>query len=199
MSDRAQIAASICEVARRAYQRRLQTGTGGNLSARLSAGQRILIKGSGASFATCTPDDLVEVDLTSGQPLNGTPSSELHSHLEIYRARSDVGAIFHCHAPWTIACAETEEAIPPIARHAADKMGLVPVLRTGPAPTPEAVAASIRRLLADHPNLKAFVEAQHGIFSFGATIELAAYGADLVEETAQISFLAKLWKALVRA
>ncbi len=75
-------------------------------------------------------------------------------------------------------------------------MGVVPVLRSGPDPTPEEVAAAIRQLLAGWPGLNAFVEAQHGIFSVAPTIEAAAYGADLVEETAQVAVLSSLMRVV---
>ncbi len=186
------VAQDVAALARRAYAVRLQTGNGGNLSARLPDGRRILIKPSGVSFADCEPEDLVEVDLDTGRPIDGVPSSELHSHLEIYRKRPDIGGVFHCHAPWSIACAETHDVLPAIARHATHKIGTVPVLRFGPNPEAAIVATAIGQLVSAEPDIRAFVEAEHGIFSFAATLDLAFYNAELVEETAQIALLSRL-------
>ncbi|HEX4298439.1 MAG TPA: class II aldolase/adducin family protein [Devosia sp.] len=190
MSTPPDIAMEMFTVARRAHARGLQSGSGGNLSARLPGGERILIKGTGGSFADLDPAALAEVVVATGEIVSGSPSSELHSHLEIYRRRPDVGGIFHCHAPWSIACAETLGDIPAIARHSLQKIGPVPVL-TGMA-DPVAFTQAIGTLLEAQPALLAFVEARHGIFAFGPTVTAASYNAEQVEETAQVAMLVAL-------
>lgn len=185
------IAETVSAAARRGYAIRLQSGNGGNLSARLSDGRRIVIKASGVSFADCTPERLLVVDLETGRAENGTPSRELLSHLAIYRARPQVNAIFHCHGPWSIACAHLHDEIPAIARHSTAKVGGIPVLRTGVSPSPSDVADAIEHMLAQQPAINAFVEAAHGIFSMAGDIDTAAYNAELVEETAQVALLSR--------
>lgn len=187
-----ELSEEISRVARAAYQRGLQTGNGGNLSARLHDGGRMLIKSSGTSFADCAPELLVEVEIASGRVLSGSASSELPSHLEIYRRRPDVGGIFHCHAPWSIASAEALDSIPAITRHSLQKAGPIPILRTASGPSSDGVVPAMRRLLDEQPAMQAFVEARHGIFAFGPTVTAASYTADLVEETAQIALLVSL-------
>jgi ribulose-5-phosphate 4-epimerase/fuculose-1-phosphate aldolase len=44
--------------ARRAYAIGLQTGNGGNLSARPAGTEQVVIKGSGTSFGECSMDNL---------------------------------------------------------------------------------------------------------------------------------------------
>lgn len=56
-----------------------------------------------------TRDDIMEFDL-DGQPVEArgrTPYKERFIHSEIYRARPDVNAIVHCHAPSLIPFADT--------------------------------------------------------------------------------------------
>ena len=189
MSADQDIRERVAQAARRAYELRVQTGNGGNLSARLTDGERMVIKPSGVSFADCTPADLVEVGISSGKAVGGIPSREVLSHLEIYRRRSDAGAIFHCHAPWSVACAAHQDTIPPVTRHVKAKLGPIPVLRSGDNPDPVEVAVAIGELVSTADEPRAFVEAEHGIFSLADAIETAFFNAELVEETAQIALL----------
>jgi L-ribulose-5-phosphate 4-epimerase len=184
-----QLKKDIVACAKRAYDTGLQTGNGGNLSCRLAGTDRIIIKPSGFSFGECTPDNLITVNLAGEQVEGiGAPSRELMTHLAIYNARPDVLGIFHCHSPWAIACAEFEPEIPCTTLHAAAKIGSIPVLKViGHAD--QTVVIAVADLLLRNPELKAFVQARHGIFSLAGSITLAEHTAELVEETAHIAWL----------
>ena len=70
-----------------------------------------------ASRIAIRPDEVATVRIADGATLGGTPPSELPIHLEIYRARGDVGAVVHFHALYATALAyllarlETERLI----------------------------------------------------------------------------------------
>ena len=51
-----QMKKELLACARRAYAIGLQTGNGGNLSARLAGTAQVVIKGSGISFGECSMD-----------------------------------------------------------------------------------------------------------------------------------------------
>jgi L-ribulose-5-phosphate 4-epimerase len=182
--------------ARRAYTIGLQTGNGGNLSVRVAGTDKVVIKGSGHSFGECTLDNLVTVNL-DGEIIEGSgkPSREIKTHLAIYRLRPDVHGIFHSHSPWAIAYAEDADEIQPLALHARSKLGVIPVLKVD-GHADEAVETAVEALLKAHADLKAFVQAKHGIFGLAGTITLAEHHAELVEETAQIGWLVELKKIL---
>ena len=184
--------------ARRAYTIGLQTGNGGNLSARATGTDKVVIKGSGHSFGECTMDNLVTVNL-DGEILEGPgkPSREIKTHLAIYRMRTDVYGIFHSHSPWAIAHAEDTDEIVPLALHAQSKLGTIPILRVD-GHADETVEQAVETLLKANPDLKAFVQAKHGIFGMAPTITLAEHHAELVEETAQIAWLVDLKKKIGR-
>jgi L-ribulose-5-phosphate 4-epimerase len=181
--------------ARRAYAIGLQTGNGGNLSARPAGTEQVVIKGSGTSFGECTMDNLVTVNL-DGEMIDGPgkPSREIRTHLAIYRLRPDVHGIFHSHSPWAIAYAEDADEIQPLALHAQSKLGVIPVLKVD-GHADESVEKAVEALLKTQADLKAFVQAKHGIFGLARTITLAEHHAELVEETAQIGWLVALKKA----
>ena len=52
----------------------------------------------GASRIAVRPDEVAVVRIADGAQLENTPPSETPIHLEIYRTRSDVGAVAHFHA-----------------------------------------------------------------------------------------------------
>ena len=189
-----QVKKELLACARRAYAIGLQTGNGGNLSARPAGTDQVIIKSSGTSFGECTMDNLVTVNL-DGEMIDGPgrPSREIKTHLAIYRLRPDVNGIFHSHSPWAIAYAEDADHLPPLALHAQSKLGVIPVLKVD-GHADEAVEKAVEDLLKAHAGLKAFVQAKHGIFGLAPTITLAEHHAELVEETAQIGWLVELKK-----
>ena len=189
-----QVKTELLACARRAYTIGLQTGNGGNLSARAAGTDTVVIKGSGHSFGECTIDNLVTVNL-DGEMIDGPgkPSREIKTHLAIYRLRPDVHGIFHSHSPWAIAYAEDTTEIQPLALHARSKLGVIPVLKVD-GHADETVEKAVEALLKAHVDLKAFIQAKHGIFGLAQTITLAEHHAELVEETAQIGWLVELKK-----
>ena len=181
----------VVKAARRAYSIGLQGGTGGNLSARIANQDIVLIKQSGCSFGECTIENLVVVDM-AGNVLSGSgkPSKELLTHLAIYRNRPTVHGIFHCHSTWAIVCAETEKEIPIIAYHSMAKIGWLPVLDVD-GHADRNVERAVEQLLIENPELKAFIQRRHGIFTLAGNIVLAEHNAELVDETAKIAWLSK--------
>jgi L-fuculose-phosphate aldolase len=91
----------------------LNQGTAGNISARF--GERILITPSATSY------DDITVEMIASMPLEGAygswegplmPSTEWRFHLDIMKARSEVGAIVHVHATFATVLAIARRTIP---------------------------------------------------------------------------------------
>lgn len=90
----------------------LNQGTSGNISARF--GDTLLITPS------ATPYDALEPEMIAAMPLAGDgkwsgplkPSTEWRFHLDIMRARPEIGAIVHTHSVHATAVAITRRAIP---------------------------------------------------------------------------------------
>jgi len=63
------------------------------------------------------PEDLVNVEL-SGRVVEGRlkPSVDTTSHVAIYRARREVGAVVHTHSPYSTAFSGVRRAIPGLGR-----------------------------------------------------------------------------------
>jgi L-fuculose-phosphate aldolase len=90
---------------------RLNSGTAGNVSARVDGG--FLISPSGLAPARCGPEDIVLLDLDGHAQGSRRPSSEWRFHLDLYASRPEIGAIIHTHSPFATTLACQRRSIPP--------------------------------------------------------------------------------------
>ncbi len=81
----------------------------------------VVIKPSGVSYNTMKADDMVVVDL-DGNVVEGKlkPSSDTPTHLELYKAFSEIGGVVHTHSTYATAWAQAGKAIPIIGTTHAD-------------------------------------------------------------------------------
>jgi L-fuculose-phosphate aldolase len=92
----------------------LNRGSSGNVSAR--AGKSMLITPSAVPAGDLNPGLIARMLLDGGGVWEGPmkPSSEWRFHLDLMRARPDVGAIVHTHAPYSTILAIARRPIPAI-------------------------------------------------------------------------------------
>lgn len=91
----------------------LNQGTSGNISARFGA--RMLITPSAVPYSDMTPEMIASMPIkreygTWKGPMK--PSSEWRFHLDIMKARSDVGAVVHLHSIFCTVLAIARKSIP---------------------------------------------------------------------------------------
>ena len=157
-------------------------GTAGNVSARVGA--RIAITPSGLAYAAMSPLDVVVLD-AAGVTLEGdrVPSSEKAVHLEIYRARPDVGAIVHTHSTAATAAAAIGEPLPAFLIEAAVSFrGAIPVAPFRMTGTPELGVQAARSLGAG----RAVLLESHGAVTVGDDLAQALELAIALEEVAKV-------------
>jgi L-ribulose-5-phosphate 4-epimerase len=90
------------------------------------------IKASGVDYASMTADDVVLIDLATGEVVEGerNPSTDTPTHRALYNAAPGIGGIVHTHSTWATAWAQAEREIPLLGTTHADLMaGSVPVTR----------------------------------------------------------------------
>ena len=112
-------------------QNGLITLTWGNVSEIDRERGVVVIKPSGVSYDIMTPDDMVVVDL-DGNKIEGkyNPSSDLPTHLELYKAFSKIGGVTHTHSRWATVFAQAESDVPMLGTTHADAFyGDVPCTR----------------------------------------------------------------------
>ena len=110
----------------------LVTFTWGNASGIDRARGLVVIKPSGVDYETMTADDMVVVDLKTGERVEGRykASSDTPTHLELYRAFPEIGGIVHTHSRWATCWAQAGRAIPAYGTTQGDYFyGAVPCTR----------------------------------------------------------------------
>lgn len=92
----------------------LNRGSSGNVSAR--TGDIMLITPSAVPPGDLTPELIARISLAQDGAWEGPakPSSEWRFHLDLMRARPDVGAIVHTHAPFSTILAIARRPIPAV-------------------------------------------------------------------------------------
>lgn len=91
----------------------------------------VAIKPSGVSYDKMSVNDIVVTDL-DGNIIEGVlnPSSDLKSHLAIYKAFPEIGGVVHTHSTYATASAQAGKAIPCYGTTHADTFyGDIPVTR----------------------------------------------------------------------
>jgi L-fuculose-phosphate aldolase len=108
-----QLRTGIVAACRRMNALGINQGTSGNISARF--GERMLITPSGVPYDTMGADDIAALPIEGEYgawdgPL--APSTEWRFHLDITRARPEVGAIVHTHSTYATTLAIARKEIP---------------------------------------------------------------------------------------
>ena len=182
------ISERIAKAGRELHEHGLVKGNSGNISAKIPSTDTFLIKPSGARMKFLKPEELVLVDL-QGNKIRGelSVSVETPIHAAIYRARKDVQAVVHTHAPTATAFGIAKTEILPLQVEVFMLLpNGVPVVPFE-APGSKALAAAVQKKIE---NYDAIILENHGIVTVGSTIEDACNLTEMVEEAAKIQFLA---------
>lgn len=172
--------------------------TWGNVSEIDRAAGVLAIKPSGVPYDRMKPSDMVVVGL-DGKAVEGTlrPSSDLATHLALYRAFPSVGGVVHTHSTYATAWAQACRDIPNIGTTHADHFHLaVPV--TGElapegiaadyeAATGDEIVATFARRGIDPAANPAALVAHHGPFAWGPDAAKAVANAVALEEVAKMA------------
>jgi len=167
----------------------LTVWTSGNISGRDTATGLVVIKPSGVRYEDLRPDHMVVVDL-DGRTIEGNlrPSSDVHTHLYIYRHRGDVGGVAHTHSAYATAFAAVRQPIPVVLTAIADEFG-GPIPCGGFAPIGD---ESIGRIVVEGIGTSpAILLSNHGVFTIGKTAEAAVKAAVMTEDNARTVWLAR--------
>ncbi len=157
----------------------------------------VAIKPSGVPYETMTAGDMVVSDL-EGRIVEGTlkPSSDLATHLELYRAFPAIGGVVHTHSEFATAWAQAGREIPAYGTTHADYF-------YGPVPVTEELSAEEiggdyvlntgRKIIDRFHNLDpeavpGVLVAGHAPFTWGADAMSAAYHAVVLEAVARMAY-----------
>ncbi len=181
---------AIVDQCRRMNAIGLNQGTSGNISAR--CGERMLITPS------AVPSDEMTAEMIASMPIEGPiegdhgawegplkPSSEWRFHLDLTRARPDLGAIVHTHAIYCTTLAIARRPIPAVHYMMAAFGGTC--IRCADYATFGTEALS-RAVLAAMQGRNACLMANHGMIAAGADLDRAMWLAVELETLARQYF-----------
>ena len=159
----------------------------------------VAIKPSGVPYEIMKPADLVITDL-EGKIVEGSlrPSSDLPTHLALYREFPAIGGIAHTHSEYATAWAQARRAIPCLGTTHADSFhGPVPVTdlmseqeieSAYEENTGHAIVRAFKGI--DPVAVPAVLVANHGPFAWGPDARAAAHNAVILEAVARMAYFA---------
>jgi L-ribulose-5-phosphate 4-epimerase len=173
--------------------------TWGNVSGICRERGLVVIKPSGVSYDVMKPEDMVVVDLRTGQPIEGSlnPSSDTPTHLVLYQNFSEIEGVAHCHSTYATAFAQAGVPIPNIGTTHSDYFYTdIPCTRdmnVAEMTEYERETGNViveRFKSVDYAKTPGVLVKSHGPFSWGNTVENAVYNAKVMEQCAQMAFIA---------
>jgi L-ribulose-5-phosphate 4-epimerase len=187
----------VCEANIELARRGLAKFTFGNASGVDRGRGLIVIKPSGVPYDDLRPQMLTVVDL-DGVVVEGTlrPSSDLPTHLVLYRAFPQIGGVVHTHSHYATVWAQACREIPCLGTTHADYFhGAIPVTQHLTHADIESEYerntgdAIVRRFQGLDPmRMSAVLVAGHASFCWGADVGQAVETASLLEAVAHMAF-----------
>lgn len=181
----------FCACCRLLYDRRLVTGVGGNVSARM--GKRILLTPSGYSLRDLAPQDLIVSDRRGRTVEGANPTRDAGLHLRILRRRPDINIVFHVHGAYVVAASTLlrpgPDTLPPLTPgfvHFAYPLPMLPFMVPGTEP----LARMAARALSEGRQ-KALLLQNHGLVVLGRDFSEAINIAEEIDEAARVYLLTR--------
>ena len=176
----------------------LITFTWGNVSGIDRNKGLVVIKPSGVSYETMKAKDMVVVELETGKGVEGDlkPSSDTATHLELYKAFSNIGGVVHTHSRWATTFAQAGRGIMALGTTQGDYFyGEIPCTRKMTKAEiedeyeKETGTVIIETFQGKDPDsMPAVLVQSHGPFTWGVDPMEAVHNAVVLEEVAFMNF-----------
>ena len=159
----------------------------------------VVIKPSGVDYDGMKPEDMVVVDLMTGETVEGkwNPSSDTKTHLELYRRYPAIGGITHTHSVNAVAFAQAGMDIPALGTTHADYFyGAVPCTRSLTQAEVETdyegntgvvIAETLDSRGIDPISVPGIVVKNHGPFTWGKDPAQSVYHAVVLDTVAEMT------------
>ncbi|MEI0604366.1 L-ribulose-5-phosphate 4-epimerase [Brachyspira alvinipulli] len=173
--------------------------TWGNVSGIDKESRLFAIKPSGVDYDTMKFDDMVILDL-DGNKKEGKykPSSDTATHIELYKAFPEIGAIVHTHSSYATSWAQARKDILALGTTHADYFyGDIPCAR---ALTKEEIESdyekntglviieTLKERNINPMDIPGIILSSHGPFAWGKDVANAVYNAVVLEEVAKMAY-----------
>lgn len=178
----------------------LITFTWGNVSGIDREQGLVIIKPSGVSYDLMKADDMVVVDLKTGKVVEGKlkPSSDTPTHIELYKAFSNIGGIVHTHSRWATTFAQAGCSIVALGTTHADyfygeipctrKMTVEEIQTEYEKETGTVIIETFKDKNKNPDAIPAVLVHSHAPFAWGSDSMNAVHNAVVLEEIAFMNF-----------
>ncbi len=177
--------------------------TWGNVSGIDRESGLLVIKPSGVPYQDLTPDRMTVTDLDGKVVGGGTrPSTDLMTHIRLYKCFPGIGGVAHTHSKWATVWAQMGKTIPCYGTTHADFFhGEIPCTERLPNDlVNEDYEDNTGKWITDHfssghydfSKVPGVLVAAHGPFTWGADAFQAVYYSTVLERIAEIAY----WTAL---
>ena len=189
----------VCEANLELVRRGVVIYTWGNVSGADRKENLMVIKPSGVPYDGMKPEDMVVVDLETGDRVEGrySPSSDTPTHLELYRAFPALGGVTHTHSVSAVAFAQAGMDIPALGTTHADYFyGEVPCTRELTEAeveedyernTGEVIVECFAERKLDPMAVPGVLVRNHGPFAWGKDAAASVYHAVVMEAVAEMA------------
>lgn len=189
---------SVCEANLDLVNKGVVIYTWGNVSGISDDRKYMVIKPSGVDYDGMSPEDMVVVDIATGESVEGKwkPSSDTKTHLELYRKYQEIKGIVHTHSVNAVAFAQAGMAIPALGTTHADYFyGDIPctreltkqeVMEDYETNTGKVIIETVDSGGYDPMAIPGIVVKNHGPFSWGKSPANAVYNAVVMEKVAEM-------------
>lgn len=194
-----QLKKEVCEANLELVRRGVVIYTWGNVSGIDRSQGLVVIKPSGVDYATMKPDDMVVVDVETGDVVEGhyRPSSDTPTHLELYRAFPEIGGVTHTHSINAVAFAQAGFSIPALGTTHADYFyGDIPCTRelteaevsnAYEQNTGKVIVETFQAINLDPIAIPGVLVRNHGPFAWGKNASESVYHAVVLETIAEMA------------
>jgi L-fuculose-phosphate aldolase len=188
MTDEQKIKQEICEIGDRLYKKGFAAANDGNISYRMDD-NRVVCTPTQVSKGFMKPDDLCVVDMEGNQIGGHLPcTSEVFIHLTIMKKRPEIKSVLHCHPPHATAFGISGEPVPQgVLPEVELFLGNVPIAKYC-NPGGQEFADTILPFV-DKTNV--IILANHGVISFGDTVERAYWWTEILDAYCRILMLSR--------
>lgn len=161
----------------------------GHVSGRVPGASTVYIKRRGVALDETEPDDVISFELDDAGALD-SPEMHLEAvlHTEVYRQRSDVGAVVHGHPPYATALAATDAPLELLTHDAVLFVDGLPIYdETAELITQTDQGRAVTRALGPR---NAVLLRNHGVLAVGRDVPWAVLVACTLERAVRLQAIA---------